>query len=753
MYPSIFFTNSIQTNLTDYVYLKSYNNNTVLIKNFKNRLSLILPSNLIESEFITPLSPEEIAYDEYDYYENNLNAPREDNLYKGLAYSQKHFYRVIDNDLATLPGKELIEFVFTKYINIDYSIDQTSYNIKIGLPVKECRFNYYVNGVLTYPDFDVIIAEPSSSISVNTLQSDYTIQNTVEDVYNNYKLLKQLSTEVILNNIPSADLTISIISLGDVISKTSSGITLTNIPRINYKDDYLNLEDLGWSIFSISNYRSNDYISLLDGIVNNFNNLINNNFYIPPKVIYYDNLPATLDTDTLRYDYYSNSLLLLSFLYAYKDNYTPTFVKYLDNIIPKLLSSINLYTSLSNKELSYNQVPIVINDIATTCLISLILEKYLTVKYNSLVEYVLYTINLQLDKIISSNEYISDILDSDIEESEEFKIDVLFHLIIWAKARNISLDLLQSLLLENLSLITDYNQLSLKTIFKINYLNNILSLNHSDYNLFNYSNFTIQYNENLYGSLQENIPSLLYSSLNLILSNNIVIWLDSSYRSKYTEVETLVNNIFQKSLRFIPVREPWFSFDSLDPTKGVVGLLLKATVSTMIPLFFEYVCYTSSLDINTAYGFGLNKWGNFLGVKRESNEADSIYRHKLKALLSIEVDNYQSIQSFLDAIKVNANTEVIVYVPDRCVIDGEEVIINRVTDLYAKSKLNNPEGVFLTDGSFYELDKELGVIVINSYENDNINKFIMKLSEVYNLPVILKSSISFTIMSSSNIYI
>lgn len=751
MYPSLFFTNSIQTNFNDYVYLKSYSNNNILVKDFMNSISLVLPSHLIESELRQVIDPQEIPNDEFDYYEHNLNSPREDNLYKGLVFSQKHFYRVIDNDLLTIPGKQVIEFIFVDYIDIKYTVNNINYRIQIGLPVKECRLNYYVNNQLSYPTFDLIIAEPNSSLLVNCLKPDYNTEQITIEINNNYKQLNQLSTEIIINNISPTELDISIVEGSNIVSRTNSGITITNIPRTNYVDNFINLEDLAWSIFSIKEYRPFDYISLLDGIVASLNNYIKDGIYLPPNTIQFNDL-ALVNRDSIVYSYYSNSLLLLALLDSYSSEITPVFSKYLENVIPKLTSAVNIYTGYANKELSVNLVPMVINDVSTSCLVTLVLEKYVSINYDSLIEYTLYIVNTQLDRIYSNNIFLDEIFEA--SSSIENTVDTLFHLFLWARSRNYNLDIITDRFTDLINNVDSFSNLDIKLLFKINYLSDNLNINTARSIEYDYQNFVLGINtENkLYGSLQANYPSLLISSLVNILTNNKQIWVSSTYRNRYLEVEVLLSNIFQKSLKYLPVNEPWFSLDSLDPNKGVIGLLLKSLTATLTSLFFEYVCYSTSLKLDNAYGIGLDRWGKLVGLRRQPNEIDSIYRSKIKYLLKVQSTSYEDINLFIENVRRNSNTKIISNLPNQCILEDELYNIESIEDLYSKASLNSPQGLYLPDGSFYELDKELGVLSVESYEDKDINNLILMLNRVYSIPVILKSSLTFTITSSDNVY-
>lgn len=753
MQSNIFFTNSIQVNFTDYVYLNSYSINSIFVNNFKHSLTLTVPNHLIKSELLEPLDLELLVTPD-TYYEDNLSAPREDAIYQGKTNKYKRFYRILDNDLATGPHPP-IEYLFDDYIQLKYLLNNKLHLIKIGLPIVESQFNYYIDGVLTSPDFDIILTESKSEVLTDVLtfnNGDPVITNELTEVNNYYKLSNQLATEVLITNISSSEIQVSLIINNSILSQTNNNITLNNYPRINYVDSEFNLEDLAWSIYAIKHSRPNDYLSLLDGIVKAFINQLNAGLYLPKSNLDYSVLENSNYTIPDTYSYYDNSLLILSMLYSYENNYTPTFIKFYEEIITKLISSINIYTNYCTKEVSNNIIPTVINDINTTCLISLILEKYISIKYNPVMEYLIYRINDNLNNIVIDKTYLITILDRFSEDIDK-QIDNLFHLGLWVSSRELSLGNIQEIILERvagLSLNPDIN-LKMSYLLKLIQEENILS---SEINILDWGidNILENYFNDVYGVIGSNEPNLKYSAWAMILDKFIPIEVESYYRNKYMEVSTMLASIYQKSLKYLPVNEPWFNLDSLDYNKGIIGLLMRSVSETLAPMVFEYICYAHSLDINEAYGYGLDKWGLLVELPRLSSEDDKSYGKRIKALLDIESSSFTEFSDFIESIKTKLGTRVIDNKVTTIIYNNEEYELESVEDLYLKSLENNPNGVYLPTGEFYELDKELGVLIIESYEDSNLRDYILSLRRVYSIPVILKSIKSFTLIASESIY-
>lgn len=756
MYPSIFFSNNYQLNFDEYLIVKEFNLNFLYSNSSASILTLQLPTTAFESELLVP-SP--YTYTQEDtYFEDNLSAAREDAFYQGINdIDQKYFYRILDNDLATLNARGLYEYTLpTSYILITYTVNNILHELFLPLPLKELIYNYYVGGQLSLCPLNISFGYESNLISQEILKPDYTLVTEVIPLDYYTAAVNSLFTELIIEGLPSTNINIKLFISNTLQTFTKTDNALIFYPKSKYSLDTISIKDLAWGLYSIKNFRPLDYPVLINSVINGLTYQIQDLEYYLPVLIQFDEDGIESYSDTFdKYSYYDNTLLVLSLLFNISHAYSTSYQKYLDNVLEKLISSFNLFSGYCNKEISTNLVPIVINDIPTTIVLALVLEKYLGFKYNPLYEYILYKINKQLEQIVIDlevrNNYLTEL------ESIDDQLDLLLHVALWVESRDQTVYIMTAqdytnfrLDLADLIEETDPALVSVESIFKINYLINLLNLTLEPATLSNwdYSNFVTEYYPRVWG---DDEPSLVYSSWVNIIEQQLPIWVSSSYQLKTVQSETFLANIFQRSLKYLPINDPWFNPDNLDPNVGLIGLIMKAVSNLYLPLIFEYLCLFSSLNIDNAYGFGLDKWGLFLDYPRELNEDDDSYRHKLKQFLTINFINSTNLETFINNIKQVSATTLESELPTTILYKNESYTVLDVQDLYLKASENNPPSVMLTTGEQFELAKELGVLKITSYETEEYNKVFFKLKELFGVPVILKTIRSFELLDSNTI--
>lgn len=764
--PSLLYTNNYQDiNYSEYLQIETFNVNTVLLNAIPTQLILLIPSDITESILTTPSSANYISTD--SYYEDNLSAPREDEYYFGEYVEQdvKNFYRVTDNDLSTGVTKTLYEYTLTtSYIYLHYEINNLTHKIYIPIPLKEEEYNYYIDNILSVATFKISLSH-SKDITTQTRFDSFNNVSITDVSDYNYSTNINALNRIIIEGLPATNITCELYLNSIKVSETNSANAIEHYPRVDFTTTQYSLNKLAYILYPISDYRPLDFNILLEACTVKLSADFKD-YYLPLSNLELDstNYPSPVN---VIYNYYDNAIVVLALLHNYtklNDRTTSKFRKYLETLITKLTTSINLYTGYCNKTISNNLTPIIVNDITTTVIVSLILEKYISYSYDSLLEYLLYVVNTQLETLVTNEELLDSLVPTLIDYSVllaepnlidvENTINTYYHLVLWLKARNQDSTII-NLKLENLINTVDVSSISIEGILKINY---ILSLNlglnvlSSISTSWSYTNHLTVNSFSLWGDIT---PSMYYTAWVNIISNQIPIWVESSYRNKYKEVKSLSALIHQKSLQSIPLNEPWFDIDKLNPSIGLIGLFLKSVNNTLLPLLFEYICHSTSLYLEDAYGVGLDRWGLFLNIKREENEDDTQYKLRLQSILKIDFLNQSTVLDFVNALKLNLNTTLLSSLPTTILYNGQSYQYTDIEELYSIAKeIEETEGrlgVYITDGEFYDFTKELGCIKIDSYENSVINEIFLKLNTLYDVPVILKTRFSVEVLNNSNI--
>lgn len=737
MQPNLFYSNNLQdpANTASYVQIHEFNSSITLNSSFNHSLVLVLPTTLIESELRSVITVPQIV-EEDDYFENNLAAPR--TAFLREDFNDKPFYRNFENDLSTGSRGNIHEFTFTDYIDITYTYNSQNYRVQIGLPIKENIFNYYIDNVLQDPrnfNYYLAVSRSIDPISLDTLDNSLNVTSTIVDVTknNSYLLLNDLSDAVILSTLPPVDIQIELYLSNNLISRTLTDLAFKYLPRLNFTDLTTNLLALSYQLYYLKSLRPNDYLTLTDSISSYLLDFIQEDYYLPPSVIAY-NFGDNSIPDI--YSYYESAKLVIALFNSYESEFSINSFRLVRELVLRLSASINVFDGLCNRTVSGNLVPLQAQDLPTTVLVSLALAKYLEFEYNSNIEYLLGIVTNSISSLFRDAQK----LDAALPASDADKLDVLYYLALWAVANDITL---LSYIDNRLNLyIASYQastaEITLKTIYLVNLLN-VNGYSSIDPINYQYSDLLTDYGQGSWGITE---PNSYYTAWTYLIDNLINQSLEvEDYSSRYTQATTLLNYIYEKSKGYLPIDEPWFKRDNLNPIQGIIGTLLKAVSTTFYPLCYELICLYNSLDLTKAYGIGLDRWGRLFELDRFSiNETDQSYRERLIAYSKLQSISSPEVSLYLDNLKTNDLTTITTFLPTEILYENATYVYTDFEDLISKAI----DGVVeLPDNTFFDLNKDLGVLNIVSYENLDINNMFLLLEERFNIVVLLKNTQSY----------
>lgn len=763
MFPSLLFTNTVQVqDNTKWVQLVEYNPSQNINNNLKTLVKIKLPSNLIESAYYSPYSyyPN---IPESDYYEEHLSGPRgpylrdTEDLTDTIDF--KEFYRYTDNDLATGTSDLSFLFSFTDYLEFELVTTDKSYRLVIGLPIKENIHNFYINDELSSNIFPYYLTNTSldpideEEILTPDYQIEYSPELKKDLMYLRYK--NYLDT-LVIDNLPSGDFTVKLFLDNVLVSSTSSSIGSSHYPKVPYL--YNEMENaLATCLFMLKEYRPMDYEVLIDSYLKNVQERATDDFPLPSSEV-----PViSPDVPSDYYSYYHLAWITISVFQNSDQLYFPVYTakeisvntkeRFINDAVSELIMSIDLNTSLAARTIGLNKEIQIKNDISTSCLINLVLDLSIQYSYNPEYEYYAYLIHTKLRELVAEVNYLNQNLPNDLV----YKIEFLYTLTLWSDSyeyinylRNVKDILL--FLIPDIELLTEPDHLvhRLKVRYILGRMQTLGILNSEDLLILDLPSWepSILLNELLPNSYGFTNVDLVHTAWAHIIDNNLILTPRLEHPNKYAEIEVFLANILTRSYKYLPLEDPWFKTENLNIYKGIIGTVLKAINSTLIPLGFEYLCMTTSLEIEKAYGVGLDRWGDLLGLPRQLREKDSRYKTRIKAILDLQNVTKSNVISYITTLKENSNTQIINQdLPSVILHNSSNYTVVDFEDLLSKANLNDPVGVYIPSGEFYEFSKNVGVIHIDSYENELINSMFLWLKEQYNLLVILNNNMSFSI--------
>jgi len=728
--PSLLFTNEIQSNYIDYIQIEEYNSSWS-IEGFKYSLLINIPRNLIQSIF-------EVNYSNYPnippsgYYEANLAGPRDylrdDDIYpESIDY--KEFYRYTDNDLATENGTELHEYNLSSYLELKVIKSSTViHTLKIGIPLKESIHNFYINNELTANPYIYDLTRDEITSESLVLFPNYLLAN---ENHNSLEHITQTGflNRIVIHDLDSSDFELTLIINNVSISKTTSKVALNYFPLVNYLSP-TNQIDASYALYLIKHSRPNDYKTISSSYLRH---LLSYNLTLPPSILSTSSTTNQINNFSI-YELAFTTLAILVNLSSINESVNDGVYSFIQRNLNIITASVNYNTGLCYlyKDIEDNYTTS--NSIETSCIVSLVLDLSLDFNYNSITEYYSYILKKKIREIIE--------LDYIETYDPVEKLNILYHLLIWVES-NSELNYLEKIKDLTLKSIQEDTFNDPEDLLKISYITYRLdstiglSINLDAYEI---TNILTEYEPDLWGLGTYN---LRHTSLKYIITNGLLIAPSVNNTNKYREVETYIHNLLTRSYKYIPLGEPWIDLDKLDSAKGYVGAIFKALSYNLLPLAFEYICLNYSLNIDTAYGVGLDRWGIFLQIPRSKGELDINYKLRLQAILSIQDLTTNSIETYINTIKREINTEIINIPPP------QEILIDDVSTVVTIDELveliNNEDSIYLTDGTLYEPNRNLGVLNINSYESRLINSMFLLLKDKYNMVVILNTNSSYTV--------
>jgi hypothetical protein len=665
------------------------------------------------------------------------------------------FYRDSDNELETANVDLLVEHSFTDYLKILIGLDEV---LVIGLPVKEDLANFYQGGVLKrniYP-WQSFIFEPLMEIR-EVLYSESDIHSSEVPLDLQVAKKEGKVRAIAIDNLTAKNITVQLWR-GDVLkSETSTQVGVKHIPHIDFRSDFSYLKEIAFSLNTLAIYRPDDYSFILEALLRS----IQGTTLPPERLSYLNDAPASqFNPYDQIYSYYDLALLCISTFRISQGEFSSVVSSFLEEAVAKLLASVNLTTGLCIKELTYvNSLvkPRVLDDLATTALISILLSKYLSVVYTGELELVAFTLYQRLHNILRTKLELETVLPLD----REARADVLYHLFIWSKAHGESYAFIQALLLEVSYVQTDqsytpYRFLKIDLFLKVSYVWHFLAEeddclldSHPDYSL---AHWNITSSDLVYywqgQAVGINSPNLYYTTWAEMIEARIPVWLDSAPNSNYSSIQIFLSILLEKSFRYIPVDEPWFSNSLLRTPGSVINTLLRGIINQYLELAFEVINMYIGLDVNHAYGLSLDRWGAVVNLVRLEGESDLNYSNRVKTVLALQGNNKTQVNQYVNQLKQNSQTKILNTPPPMTIwLEGIETTLTSKADLLEIGNLNNPPGVCYGESGemFYEFSQELGVISIESFESPEINSMFLLLSDLLLMKVHLKQSTTFLI--------